>query len=150
MIEQIKTFMALVPLMLPKLVDEKVPQDAELTGDSAIMDFNLKEPMNIGIIMDMIVEHIDLLLLYHARANQRSLVHHCCFFVCPKTEECLYKLNVSSNNRGEVLNVIATIYADPTVFQDELEEDLQRHSESFDFIQSMTAVEVGELFATMV
>ena len=46
--------------------------------------------------------------------------------------------------------MIATIYADPTVFQDELEEDLQRHSESFDFIQSMTAVEVGELFATMV
>ena len=48
MIEQITKFMSLVPLMLPDLIADEIPQDSDIIEDSAILEFNLKEPWNIG------------------------------------------------------------------------------------------------------
>lgn len=141
--------MSLVPLMLPDLIDDKIPQDSDIIEGSAIIEFNLKEPWNIGLIIDNITDNAKLPLLYHATDVNRSNIHHCCFY-SPLEDDCLYKLNIITNDYAEASCIIATIFKEPIIMEDCMLEDLQRHNESFDFIASMTASEVTELFATLV
>lgn len=150
MIEEIKKFMGLVPLMLPNLINEDIPEDSDVTEDSAILEFTLAEPLNIGLIMDMIADNTDLLLLYNAKDKQKSAIHHCCFFSSPKIGNIAYKINIVTDDHGDVSTVIATIYDDLLNMEDGLEEDLQRHEGMFDLIQAMSATDVSQLFCTIV
>lgn len=149
MIEQITKFMSLVPLMLPDLINDEIPQDSDIIEGSAILEFNLKEPWNIGLIIDMITDNAKLPLLYHATDKNRSNIHHCCFY-SPLEDDCLYKLNIVTNDHAEVTCIIATIFKDLIIMEDCMLEDLQRHNVSFDFIQAMTASDVTEQFAALV
>ena len=149
MIEQITKFMSLVPLMLPDLINDEIPQDSDIIEGSAILEFNLKEPWNIGLIIDTITDNANLPLLYHATDNNRSNIHHCCFY-SPLEDDCLYKLNIVTNDHAEVTCIIATIFKDLIIMEDCMLEDLQRHNVSFDFIQAMTASDVTEQFAALV
>lgn len=149
MIEQISKFMSLVPLMLPDLINDEIPQDSDIIEGSAILEFNLKEPWNIGLIIDTITDNAKLPLLYHATDKNRSNIHHCCFY-SPLEDDCLYKLNIVTNDHAEVTCIIATIFKDLIIMEDCMLEDLQRHNVSFDFIQAMTASDVTEQFAALV
>lgn len=149
MIEQITKFMSLVPLMLPDLINDEIPQDSDIIEGSAILEFNLKEPWNIGLIIDTITDNAKLPLLYHATDKNRSNIHHCCFY-SPLEDDCLYKLNIVTNDHAEVTCIIATIFKDLIIMEDCMLEDLQRHNVSFDFIQAMTASDVTEQFVALV
>lgn len=149
MIEQITKFMSLVPLMLPDLINDEIPQDSDIIDGSAILEFNLKEPWNIGLIIDTITDNAKLPLLYHATDKNRSNIHHCCFY-SPLEDDCLYKLNIVTNDHAEVTCIIATIFKDLIIMEDCMLEDIQRHNVSFDFIQAMTASDVTEQFAALV
>jgi len=149
MIEQITKFMSLVPLMLPDLINDEIPQDSDIIEGSAILEFNLKEPWNIGLIIDTITDNAKLPLLYHATDKNRSNIHHCCFY-SPLEDDCLYKLNIVTNDHAEVTCIIATIFKDLIIMEDCMLEDIQRHNVSFDFIQAMTASDVTEQFAALV
>lgn len=149
MIEQISKFMSLVPLMLPDLINDEIPQDSDIIEGSAILEFNLKEPWNIGLIIDTITDNAKLPLLYHATDKNRSNIHHCCFY-SPLEDDCLYKLNIVTNDHAEVTCIIATIFKDLIIMEDCMLEDIQRHNVSFDFIQAMTASDVTEQFAALV
>lgn len=149
MIEQITKFMSLVPIMLPDLINDEIPQDSDIIEGSAILEFNLKEPWNIGLIIDTITDNAKLPLLYHATDKNRSNIHHCCFY-SPLEDDCLYKLNIVTNDHAEVTCIIATIFKDLIIMEDCMLEDLQRHNVSFDFIQAMTASDVTEQFAALV
>lgn len=149
MIEQITKFMSLVPLMLPDLINDEIPQDSDIIEGSAILEFNLIEPWNIGLIIDTITDNAKLPLLYHATDKNRSNIHHCCFY-SPLEDDCLYKLNIVTNDHAEVTCIIATIFKDLIIMEDCMLEDLQRHNVSFDFIQAMTASDVTEQFAALV
>lgn len=149
MIEQITKFMSLVPLMLPDLINDEIPQDSDIIEGSAILEFNLKDPWNIGLIIDTITDNAKLPLLYHATDKNRSNIHHCCFY-SPLEDDCLYKLNIVTNDHAEVTCIIATIFKDLIIMEDCMLEDLQRHNVSFDFIQAMTASDVTEQFAALV
>ena len=149
MIEQITKFMSLVPLMLPDLINDEIPQDSDIIEGSAILEFNLKEPWNIGLIIDTITDNAKLPLLYHATDKNRSNIHHCCFY-SPLEDDCLYKLNIVTNDHAEVTCILATIFKDLIIMEDCMLEDLQRHNVSFDFIQAMTASDVTEQFVALV
>ena len=149
MIEQITKFMSLVPLMLPDLINDEIPQDSDIIEGSAILEFNLKEPWNIGLIIDTITDNAKLPLLYHATDKNRSNIHHCCFY-SPLEDDCLYKLNIVTNDHAEVTCIIATIFKGLIIMEDCMLEDLQRHNVSFDFIQAMTASDVTEQFVALV
>lgn len=149
MIEQITKFMSLVPIMLPDLINDEIPQDSDIIEGSAILEFNLKEPWNIGLIIETITDNAKLPLLYHATDKNRSNIHHCCFY-SPLEDDCLYKLNIVTNDHAEVTCIIATIFKDLIIMEDCMLEDLQRHNVSFDFIQAMTASDVTEQFAALV
>ena len=50
--EEVTKFMALAPLMLPRLIGSNGPDETDITDDSAILLFSLEEKLPIGLVMD--------------------------------------------------------------------------------------------------
>lgn len=147
--KEVNKFMALAPLMLPKLIDSKKCAEPDITEDSAILYFTLEEIFPIGCVMDMLDDDMDLLLLYHGTSKSNPKIHHCCFFANPKLGQSMYKVNMVSLTNGFVDGITVTIYDSLDVWEDELESDLMAHERSFDFIQAMTTSKLLSFFCKM-
>ena len=147
--KEVNKFMALAPLMLPKLIDSKKCAEPDITEDSAILYFTLEESFPIGCVMDMLDDDMDLLLLYYGTSKSNPKIHHCCFFANPKLGQSMYKVNMVSLANGFVDSITVTIYDSLDVWEDELESDLMAHERSFDFIQAMTASKLLSVFCKM-
>lgn len=92
---EVTKFMAIVPLMLPRLIDNKRCVDPDITEDTAVLYFKLDEPFPIGCIMDMLDENVELHLLYHGSNKTDDHFHHCCFFASPKLGHCMFSINMT-------------------------------------------------------
>ena len=57
--KEVNKFMALAPLMLPRLIDSKKCAEPDITEDSAILYFSLEEKFPIGCVMDMLDDDMD-------------------------------------------------------------------------------------------
>lgn len=147
--KEVNKFMALAPLMLPKLIDSKKCAEPDITEDSAILYFTLEECFPIGCVMDMLDDDMDLLLLYYGTSKSNPKIHHCCFFANPKLGQSMYKVNMVSLANGFVDGITVTIYDSLDVWEDELESDLMAHERSFDFIQAMTVSKLLSVFCKM-
>lgn len=147
--KEVNKFMALAPLMLPKLIDSKKCAEPDITEDSAILYFTLEESFPIGCVMDMLDDDMDLLLLYYGTSKSNPKIHHCCFFANPKLGQSMYKVNMVSLVNGFVDGITVTIYDSLDVWEDELESDLMAHERSFDFIQAMTVSKLLSVFCKM-
>lgn len=77
---EVTKFMAIVPLMMPRLIDSKRCVDPDITEDTAVLYFKLDEPFPIGCVMDMLDENVELHMLYHGSNKTDNHFHHCCFF----------------------------------------------------------------------
>lgn len=148
-INEVNRFLALAPLMLPKLIDRKQCVDPDIAEDSAILYFRLEEKFPIGSVMDMLDDDMDMLLLYHGTSKADSRIHHCCFFANPKLGQSMYKVNMVTQADGFVDGITVTIYDSIDIWEEELESDLLAHELSFDFIESMTAAELLSVFCKM-
>lgn len=148
-INEVNRFLALAPLMLPKLIDRKQCVDPDIAEDSAILYFRLEEKFPIGSVMDMLDDDMDMLLLYHGTSKADSRIHHCCFFANPKLGQSMYKVNMVTQADGFVDGITVTIYDSIDIWEEELESDLLAHEPSFDFIESMTAAELLSVFCKM-
>lgn len=147
--KEVNKFMALAPLMLPKLIDSKKCAEPDITEDSAILYFILEESFPIGCVMDMLDDDMDLLLLYYGTSKSNPKIHHCCCFANPKLGQSMYKVNMVSLTNGFVDGITVTIYDSLDIWEDELESDLMVHERSFDFIQAMTASKLLSVFCKM-
>lgn len=108
--KEVNKFMALAPLVLPRLIDSKKCAEPDITEDSAILYFSLEEKFPIGCVMDMLDDDMDLLLLYHGTSKTDSNIHHCCFFASPKLGQSMYKVNMVSQPNGFIDGISVTIY----------------------------------------
>lgn len=109
-VKEVNKFMALMPLMLPKLIDSKQCVEPDIAEDSAVLYFNLEERFPIGMVMDMIDDDLDLLLLYHGTKKSEPRILHCCFFASPKLGKSMFKINLLTAADGFVDSVAVTIY----------------------------------------
>ena len=148
-ITEVNKFMALAPLMLPKLIDVKQCVDPDITEDSAVLYFALNEKFPIGCVMDMLDEDLDLLMLYCGVSKFNSKQYHCCFFASPKLGRCMYKININTIKDTFVEGVTVTVYDSVDIWEDELESDLRSHSQTFDFSESMTVQDLLSTFCKM-
>lgn len=146
---EVNKFMALAPLMLPKLIDVKQCVDPDITDDSAVLYFALDEKFPIGCVMDMLDEDLDLLMLYCGVNRFNSKQYHCCFFASPKLGRCMYKININTIKDTFVEGVTVTVYDSVDIWEDELESDLRSHSQTFDFSESMTLQDLLSTFCKM-
>ncbi len=144
--KEVNKFMALAPLMLPKLIDSRKCFEPDITEDSAILYFTLEEKFPIGCVMDMLDEDMEMLLLYHGTSKANPKIHHCCFFASPKLGQSMYKVNMVTLANGFVEGVTVTIYDSIDIWEDELESDLLAHEAAFDFIEAMTAAKLLSVF----
>lgn len=147
--EEISKFMALVPLMLPKLIRSNGPDETDITDDSGILFFALEERLPISIVMDEIDDGMELKLLYHGTSKDNPRIHHCCFFASSKASNSMFKFNIVSDEREFVDGLNVTLYDSLDTMESELESDLKSHAVSFDFIQAMEVSELLALFCTL-
>jgi len=147
--EEVTKFMALAPLMLPKLIGDISPDETDITEDFAILYYTLEEPFPIGLAMEMLEDDMELALLYHGTDKTNKKVHHCCFFTSPKAGRNMFKFNLISDNREFVSDLTISIYDTLDVMESELESDLSAHEGKFDFIQAMQNWDVLSHFCTL-
>ena len=148
-VKEVNKFMALMPLMLPKLIDSKQCVEPDIAEDSAVLYFNLEERFPIGMVMDMIDDDLDLQLLYHGSKKSDPRILHCCFFASPKLGKSMFKINLLTGTDGFVDSVAVTVYDTVDVFAEELDSDLLSHTLSFDFTEAMTSQELLSVFCKM-
>ena len=147
--KEVNKFMALAPLMLPRLIDSKKCAEPDITEDSAILYFSLEEKFPIGvswICLTMIWTYFYCIM---GTSKTASNIHHCCFFASPKLGQSMYKVNMVSQPNGFIDGISVTIYDSIDVWEDELESDLLSHEASFDFIEAMTTAKLLSVFCKM-
>lgn len=144
---EISKFMALAPLIMPKLIKD-CKTEPEITEDYAILYFSFGERLPIGLVMDMCDTEMELLMLHHATSRDNPQIQHCCFFPMPKTGCCKFKINIETDEHGFADGLKVTIFdADATdVWEQSLESDISIHSHGFDFTQAIKESEVLSLF----
>ena len=147
--EEVTKFMALAPLMLPRLIDGKRCVDPDISEDSAILYFSLEEPFPIGCVMDMLDEKIDILMLYHGSSKSDPNLHHCCFFANPQFGKTMYSINMTTNKNSFVEGISVTVYDAIDIWEDDLENDLNIHAQAFDFIDAMKTERLLSVFCKM-
>lgn len=147
--EEITKFMALAPLMLPKLIGSNGPDETDITDDSAILFFSLEESLPVGLVMDDLDDGMELSLLFHGTSKDNPKLHHCCFFASPTTSKTMCKINLVSDSHEFVDGLNVTLYDSLDTMESELEADLKSHAVSFDFIQAMDVSELLALFCTL-
>lgn len=147
--KEVNKFMALAPLILPKLIDSKKCVEPDISEDSAILFFTLEEKFPIGCVMDMLDDDMEMLLLYHGTSKDDPKNHHCCFFASPRLGQSMYKVNMVSQTNGLVEGISVTIYDSIDIWEEELESDLLAHEAAFDFIEAMTAAKLLSVFCKM-
>lgn len=147
--DEVTRFMALAPLMLPKLIKNTTAEETDITDDSAILYFTLEEALPISLVMDMLEDDMELSLLYHGTSKENAKLHHCCFFTSPANGKDMFKFNMVSDNREYVSDLTISIFDSLDTMESELESDLTSHAKSFDFIQAMEVSEVLGLFCLL-
>lgn len=147
--EEVTKFMALAPLMLPKLIGSNGPDETDITDDSAILFFSLEENLPIGLVMDDLDDGMELSLLFHGTSKDNPKIHHCCFFASPTGSKTMCKINLVSDSHEFVDGLNVTLYDSLDTMESELEADLKSHAVSFDFIQAMEVPDLLALFCTM-
>lgn len=145
--DEVTRFMALAPLMLPKLIKNTTAEETDITDDSAILYFKLEEALPISLVMDMLEDDMELSLLYHGTSKDNTKLHHCCFFTA--NGKNMFKFNMVSDNREYVSDLTISIFDSLDTMEGELESDLTSHAKSFDFIQAMEVSEVLGLFCLL-
>ena len=145
--DEVTRFMALAPLMLPKLIKNTTAEETDITDDSAILYFTLEEALPISLVMDMLEDDMELSLLYHGTSKDNAKLHHCCFFTA--NGKNMFKFNMVSDNREYVSDLTISIFDSLDTMESELESDLISHAKSFDFIQAMEVSEVLGLFCLL-
>ena len=147
--EEVTKFMALAPLMLPRLIGSNGPDETDITDDSAILFFSLEEKLPIGLVMDDLDDGMELSLLFHGTNKDNPRIHHCCFFASPAGSKIMCKINLISDDREFVDGLNVSVYDSLDTMESDLAEDLKAHVQSFNFIQAMDVSELLALFCTM-
>jgi hypothetical protein len=143
---EVSKFMALAPLILPKLFNVKECQEVDITEDNAVIYFPFAEKQLLSLVMDELSDEPELMFLFHGTYKINQKVHHCCYFSQPYATTCMFKLNLVTDNNGEVDGITVTVFNEVDVMETSLEDDLQVHSTSFDFFDSMKRSDIVSLF----
>lgn len=143
---EVTKFMALAPLIMPKLFNVKDCQEVDITEDNAVIFFPFEEKQPLSLIMDELSDEPELLFLFHGTNKINQRVHHCCYFSKPYSTTCMFKLNLVTDSVSEADGITVTVFNEVDVMESTLEDDLKVHETSFDFFDAMKRSDVVSLF----
>ena len=147
--DNVTKFLALAPLIMPKLIGDASPDETEITDDSAVLYFAFKEAQPLSWVMDVMEDEMEMTLLYHGINKRDEHLHHCCFFSSPQSGRNMFKINIVSDNLENANGLTVSIYESLDVMESELESDLQAHTYTYDFVQAMSTADLLSLFCTL-
>lgn len=125
----IDSFMALVPLQLPQLIDVTMMEEPEYYGDYALLCFPLKEPYELEEVMDMLEDDIELITLYHhIPSSSTDLGHSACSYSNPAFGQ-MFKVNAQTDGSGKVSHITVTVYDSLELMCGDICLDLRLHAE---------------------
>lgn len=142
--ESVKKFMALAPLLLPRLISEDGLMDAGEERGVFVLRFKLDEELPIVTVMDMLEDDMELSLLFYGR-NQTGLGGCCCYFTSP-TMRNMYVFKANADKRGDVHDLTVSIYDSIDVMEGQLEDELKRGKEEYNLVQSLDYKELIKRF----
>jgi hypothetical protein len=143
---EVTKFMALAPLIMPKLFNVKDCQEVDISEDNAVIHFPFEEKQPLSLIMDELSDEPELLFLFHGTNKLNQKVRHCCYFSKPYKTTCMFKLNLVTDSIGETEGITVTVFNEVDVMETSLEDDLHVHATSFDFLDAMRRSDVVSLF----
>lgn len=133
--ESVKRFMALAPLLLPRLIRENKIISAEEADNVAVMRFQLDTELPITVVMDMLEDDMELCLLFYGRRKNLK-GGECCFYTAP-TKRNMYRFEANSDTKNCVHELSIYIYDSIEVMESDLENNLKRGKEELDMVQSI-------------
>lgn len=143
--KEVRKFMALAPLTWPSLID-KEQMETDISEDSAVLFFKLKEAFPIGYVMDLMDDNWDMKILYHATNNS---THHACYFTNPHDGHLMFKINFQSNKNVYVESIIVTIFDSMELWEEDLETDIKAHEEDFEILAGIERKDLLSMFCKL-
>ncbi len=142
---EVTKLMAIVPLMLPRLIGQVIPDYADIKDEVAYLNFKLEEPLTIGLVMDAMEDDLEALLLYHGVDKNNKKQHQASFF---KAESIMYIIHFVTDSREMVSDFTVSVFDSLDRMESEMEENLIV-AEKMDCIQSMSKEDVLRYFCTI-
>ena len=128
---QIERFIQNFNLKMPRMLSQGNFTDSEISDETVVLEYNLKQPIPIEEFFDELDDQMDLILLYYViPSDMTQLGHKCCAYTNPVFDQ-MFKINGQSNDSGEVEKVYVTLYDSLLTFGVEIRNELNEMTSKF-------------------
>lgn len=130
---KIDNFLSHVHLQMASIMSRQFYGGVEMDTESALLEFNLPEPLPISDLLDILDDHMELVILYHVIPSDATVMgEQCCAYSDPAAD-FIYKVNCITGDNGTCDTVYVTLYESletmGTDVQSELEEQTSKSHE---------------------
>lgn len=128
---QIERFIQNFNLKMPRLLERGNFTEVEIFDETAVLEYNLSNPMPIEDFLNELDDQMELILLYHVIPSSATLLgQKCCAYTNPVFDQ-MFKINGQSNDSGEVETVYVTLYDSLLTFGVEVRNELNEMTSRF-------------------
>lgn len=128
---QIERFVQNFNINMPRLFQRGSFKDAEITDETAILEYNLTDPIPVEDFLDELDDQMELILLYHVIPSDATLFgQKCCAYSNPVFDR-MFKINGQSNDEGNIETIYVTLYDSLLTFGVEVRNELNEMTARF-------------------
>lgn len=139
----IERFLNHLNLQMPQMTARQNFIDVEHREDNSVLEFHIPEPLPIGELLDILDDHMELIILYHViPTNATVMGEQCCAYSDP-TCDFIYKVNGITDDNGKCDTVYVTLYQSLETLGIEIQTELEKKTASCHevvFTRNMTEV----------
>ncbi len=126
----VESFLNHLNLQMPQLTARQNFIDVEYHEDSSVLEFHIPEPLPIGELLDILDDHMELIILYHViPTNATVMGEQCCAYSDP-TCDFIYKVNGITDDNGKCDTVYVTLYQSLETLGIEVQTELEKKTAS--------------------
>jgi len=130
---KIDNFLSHVHFQMASIMSRQFYSGVEMDTESALLEFNLPEPLPINDLLDILDDHMELVILYHVIPSGATVMgEQCCAYSDPAAD-FIYKVNCITGDNGTCGTIYVTLYESLETMgidvQSELEEQTAKSHE---------------------
>lgn len=126
----IERFLNHLNLQMPEITARQYYCDVEYHGDSSVLEFHIPEAMPIDRLLDILDDHMELIILYHViPTNATVMGEQCCAYSDP-TCDFIYKVNGITDDNGKCDTIYVTLYQSLETLGIEVQNELEKKTAS--------------------
>lgn len=125
---KIDNFLSHVHLQMASIMSRQFYAGVEIDTESALLEFNLPEPMPLNDLLDILDDHMELVILYHVIPSDAIVMgEQCCAYSDP-VADFIYKVNCITNDNGTCSTVYVTLYESLETLGIEVQAELEEQT----------------------